>query len=217
MMQCCINGDYEFLEFLIKEGADINIQDNDGWTPLHAASSFGSEELVRLLLEHGADVSISSCETELPIDLSQNNSVTKLLTEAMQLKRVDPDQVRQTEAQLLLRDAKHWLEIGRCEYVVDPRTGASPLHVAACKDYTDVLEVLLKTPGLDLDCQDHDGWTALHAAAHWNHEQSVRLLVDAGASFDVYTFANQSVLDVADQEMIPLLRQLRERQRAVGD
>ncbi|KAF8564185.1 hypothetical protein P879_04374 [Paragonimus westermani] len=132
----------------------------------------------------------------------------------MQLKKVDPDQVRQTEAQLLLRDAKHWLEIGRCEYVVDPRTGASPLHVAACKDYTDVLEVLLKIPGLDLDCQDHDGWTALHAAAHWNHEQSVRLLVDAGASFDVYTFTNQSVLDVADQEMTPLLRQLRERQRA---
>ncbi|KAF7256188.1 hypothetical protein EG68_07263, partial [Paragonimus skrjabini miyazakii] len=124
-------------------------------------------------------------------------------------------------------------------YVIDPRTGASPLHVAACKDYTDVLEVLLKIPGLDLDCQDHDGWTALHAAAHWNHEQSVRLLVDAGASFDVYTFTfvlsflktialayvcftvsrvlsqqNQSVLDVADQEMTPLLRQLRERQRA---
>ncbi|KAF6780276.1 hypothetical protein AHF37_00203 [Paragonimus kellicotti] len=211
---CCINGDYEFLEFLIKEGADVNIQDNDGWTPLHAASSFGSEELVRLLLEHGADVSIFSCETELPVDLSQNNSVTKLLTEAMQLKRVDPDQVRQTEAQLLLRDAKHWLEIGRCDYVIDPRTGASPLHVAACKDYTDVLEVLLKIPGLDIDCQDHDGWTALHAAAHWNHEQSVRLLVDAGASLDVYTFTNQSVLDVADQEMTPLLRQLRERQRA---
>ncbi|TPP55701.1 Protein phosphatase 1 regulatory (Inhibitor) subunit 12A [Fasciola gigantica] len=77
--QCCINGDYEFLEFLIKEGADINVQDNEGWTPLHAAASVGREEMVRLLLDNGADVSLLSCEMELPVDVSQSDSVTDLL------------------------------------------------------------------------------------------------------------------------------------------
>lgn len=212
--QCCINGDYEFLEFLIKEGADINVQDNEGWTPLHAAASVGREEMVRLLLDNGADVSLLSCEMELPVDVSQSDSVTDLLNEAMRTRGIDPVVARQTEEQLLLRDVKQMLESGKYEPIIDPRTGATPLHVAACKDYLSVLEMLLKIPGVDLNSQDHDGWTALHAAAHWNREASIRLLAEAGASFDLYTLANQSVFDVADRQVVVLLRQLRERQRS---
>lgn len=29
------------VEFLVNAGADINRQDNEGWTPLHATSSCG--------------------------------------------------------------------------------------------------------------------------------------------------------------------------------
>lgn len=29
------------VEFLVKQGADINRQDNEGWTPLHATASCG--------------------------------------------------------------------------------------------------------------------------------------------------------------------------------
>ncbi|TGZ73481.1 hypothetical protein CRM22_001497 [Opisthorchis felineus] len=211
--QCCINGDYDFLEFLIKEGANLNVQDNEGWTPLHAAASVGCEELVRLLVDNGANLALLSCDMELPVDVSQNDAVTSLLNEAMESQGIDPVAARQNEQTMLLRDAKQWQANGRYEPVIDPRTGASPLHVAACKDYTDVLEVLLKLPGVNVNCQDNDGWTPLHAAAHWNREQSARLLVEAGASFDTYTHTNQSIFDVADKQITILLRQLRERQR----
>lgn len=71
--------------------------------------------------------------------------------------------------------------------VVDPRTGATALHIAAAKGYSDVLELLLKLPDLDVDATDVDGWTPLHAAAHWAKEKPLRLLAAAGASFDSIT------------------------------
>ena len=49
--------DGSVLRLLLERGADVNSRaDDDGFTPLHRASSCGALEVVRLLLEHGADV-----------------------------------------------------------------------------------------------------------------------------------------------------------------
>lgn len=40
------------------------------------------------------------------------------------------------------------------------------------------LRVLLQC-GLDVDCRDSDGWTPLHAAAHWGQEEACSLLADS--------------------------------------
>lgn len=39
--QACIDDNLEMVEFLVHNGADINKQDNEGWTPLHATASCG--------------------------------------------------------------------------------------------------------------------------------------------------------------------------------
>jgi ankyrin repeat protein len=48
--------DGSVVRFLLEHGADINVQNQFGRTPLHEASHYGVLEIVRLLLEHGADV-----------------------------------------------------------------------------------------------------------------------------------------------------------------
>lgn len=68
-----------------------------------------------MLLDNGADVSLLSCEMELPVDVSQSDSVTDLLNEAMRTRGIDPVVARQTEEQLLLRDVKQMLEAGKYE------------------------------------------------------------------------------------------------------
>ncbi|MFN2317760.1 MAG: ankyrin repeat domain-containing protein [Gemmatimonadales bacterium] len=40
---------------LLAQGADPNLRQEGGYTPLHAAAAVGNTELVRLLLAHGAD------------------------------------------------------------------------------------------------------------------------------------------------------------------
>src|ERR1051325_3366287 len=49
-------GDFQQAERLIESGADVNQQDEQGWTPLNFAAGKGDLPLTRLLVEHGADI-----------------------------------------------------------------------------------------------------------------------------------------------------------------
>jgi uncharacterized protein len=49
-------GDYALAERLIAEGADVNQQDEQGWTSLNFAAGKGELHLVKLLVENGADI-----------------------------------------------------------------------------------------------------------------------------------------------------------------
>lgn len=51
-------GDATSVDFLLKLGADPNLNDGRGWRALHLAASSCSGECVRLLLEAGADIRV---------------------------------------------------------------------------------------------------------------------------------------------------------------
>jgi ankyrin repeat protein len=46
----------EMARLLIDNGADVNIRNDEGYTPLHWAAGEGQKELVVILIAHGADV-----------------------------------------------------------------------------------------------------------------------------------------------------------------
>ena len=48
------------LRILLEHNADLNVQANDGETPLYTASNWGTLEAVRLLLKHGADLEVKN-------------------------------------------------------------------------------------------------------------------------------------------------------------
>lgn len=57
-------GHIELLKFLISEGGDINIQDNEGDTPLHHVEDM---ETARVMVEElGADYKVKNCEGQTP-------------------------------------------------------------------------------------------------------------------------------------------------------
>lgn len=39
--QACIDENLDMVKFLVENGANVNQQDNEGWTPLHAVASCG--------------------------------------------------------------------------------------------------------------------------------------------------------------------------------
>jgi ankyrin repeat protein len=36
---------------------------------------------------------------------------------------------------------------------------------------------------------DKDGWTPLHAAAHWEQEEACKILAEHGASFEIKSYS----------------------------
>lgn len=60
-------GETENMRRLIKQGAEIDCRDKEGWTPLHFACIGGSVDAVRLLLEHGAEVNARTTYGQTPL------------------------------------------------------------------------------------------------------------------------------------------------------
>ena len=50
------HADVRMVEFLIQHGADINVADKQGWTPLHFAARDHKLDLVKILVDNGAAV-----------------------------------------------------------------------------------------------------------------------------------------------------------------
>ncbi|ERE52981.1 protein phosphatase 1 regulatory subunit 12A-like protein, partial [Cricetulus griseus] len=71
---------------------------------------------------------------------------------------------------------------------------------------------LLLQAGYDTELRDGDGWTPLHAAAHWGVEDACRLLAEHGGGMDSLTHAGQRPCDLADEEVMNLLEELAQKQ-----
>ncbi|CAH8557314.1 unnamed protein product [Schistosoma margrebowiei] len=61
------NGDLDSVKQMIKEGVNINEQDETGWTVLHEACVRNLPRMVDYLLRHGADPSISNINGEMAL------------------------------------------------------------------------------------------------------------------------------------------------------
>jgi len=63
-------GDCASVEAMIQNGADINQQDEQGWTPLNFAAGNGDLSLVKLLVNHGADIFKAGRDRRTPYDIA---------------------------------------------------------------------------------------------------------------------------------------------------
>ncbi|XP_040266459.1 protein phosphatase 1 regulatory subunit 12A-like isoform X3 [Bufo bufo] len=209
--QACIDENIEMVQFLVENGATVNQQDNEGWTPLHAAASCGFVSIAQYLISKGASVAIVNSEGELPLDVSHESAMEKLLKSEIKKQSVDLDAARKEEEELMLRDTRRWLNNGKYEDLRHPTTGATPLHVAAAKGYTEVIRLLLQL-GLDVDSRDLDGWTPLHAAAHWGQQDACRLLCEALCDMEAVSKVGQTPFDVADDSLESVLEEMKKKQ-----
>ncbi|KAF3851885.1 hypothetical protein F7725_005240 [Dissostichus mawsoni] len=151
----------------------INCSNADGITALHQSCIDGSMDIVSFLLEHGADqgasLSAVNCDGDVPMDIALDEATESLLQSYTVRLGVDLDAAKRLEEEQIMADARTWLTEGLPADVRHPKTGATPLHVAAAKGYQEALKILCQCE-LDVSAKDLDGWTPLHAAAHWGSD-----------------------------------------------
>lgn len=142
------------IEFLLSEGADIDVKDNNGKTPLHFAICNGNLEIVKFLVKGGADFNIAY-ENGTVLDLARSS--------------------RTENKEEVIKFFEEEVEIEK------KRT---PLHYAVLNDNSEVLRFLLEKKHHDVNAKDSDNYTPLGFAIRGNRLKAVKLLLDYNANVD---------------------------------
>ena len=151
----------ELAILLLKNGAEVNATDGEGWSCLHFACYNGQEDVVDLLLGHdGIEV---NCAAEgdhwTPMHCAARAGSSAILN-----KLLDKGAMASIEKR-------------------EGRRGDSPLSIAAWSGRREICEILLCH---NKDCLQHDtdntGWTPLMKASYKGHLDVVQLLVQHDSS-----------------------------------
>ena len=143
-------------EIIDRDPNQINVQDAQGFTPLHLASAKGHIEIVEFLLNHGADIELEIFNRDTPLLVAaryarygQYETIKTLLEHGAKVNHKD----------------KH---------------GRAALHDAAMYSGKEVINLLISY-GADVNARDEHQSTPLHQAAMLNNIEAAKALVEHGA------------------------------------
>ena len=151
------SNELEALKFLIANGADLEVRNQYGDTPLNAATYSDQLEAAKILIEAGADINTS------------NNSGRSPLYNACLSKK--------TELAELLINKK--ANINSTDHF-----GLAPLHVATIYQLPGIVNILLSR-GAHIDIRSDTGMTPLHYAIGNNDTEMVKLILSKGADINL--------------------------------
>ncbi|HEX5228250.1 MAG TPA: ankyrin repeat domain-containing protein [Bryobacteraceae bacterium] len=221
MVEALINGHYDFAAMLIEQGADPNIADETGRTPLYAAvddhtmpesnlpapretdNKLSSLDVINLLLAHGASVNAQlvkqtpyRTKVDRGADTMLNTGTTPLLRAA---KAGDADVIKT----LLAKggDAKIATKFGITPVMAAAGLGSKEEDTTGRrKTEAEAVESikLCLDAGADVNAIDRNGDTALHGAAQKGYDQVVQFLADHGAKLDIKDKKGRTPLDAAN-------------------
>uniref|UniRef100_A0A8C7LD55 Ankyrin repeat domain 28 n=1 Tax=Oncorhynchus kisutch TaxID=8019 RepID=A0A8C7LD55_ONCKI len=158
LLKAIFNVDPDEVRSLIFQKEDVNVQDNEKRTPLHAAAYLGDAEILELLILSGARVNAKDNKWLTPL----HRAVASCSEEAVQV-------LLKHSADVNARD-KNW---------------QTPLHIAAANKAVRCAEALVPLLS-NVNVSDRAGRTALHHAAFSGHLEMVRLLLSRGANINAF-------------------------------
>lgn len=212
---------------LIRSGANVHAENEQGQTPLHLASISGNAFLAQVLIEAGAKVSYKDKKGRTPLHRAlkyRKNQMISLLCRnkadldekdrngksCLQLASDSNNTVILTQA---LRNACAAGDLERVQRylsenvdLVSTQSRCSPLHLLLAhahksKDRYAIATSLLDA-GIDVNAQDSRGKTPLHLAIYTNDREMVDLLCSRGADIMLRDHKETSPLSLAlDKEM----------------
>ena len=187
---------FRVANLLRRHGADVDIRDQNAWTPLHTTTTKPeSVDITRWLLEHGANANAQTDFNQTPLHHATHNAdletVQVLLEYKPDIGLRDTSDQSHTPLHEILGHVERWTESKVVEIVwqllksgADPNTrrtdGLTPLHRAICYGSFVVTHLLL-IYGANIDEKDEEGRTPFQLASLCRHDTIMTLLSEKGA------------------------------------
>lgn len=194
-------GHLEIVQMLLAAGADVNVQDGQGWTPLHVAARNGHREMVQALIAVGADRTIRNRDGHTALDVALNQEVIDYLNNVPQL------------TEHLFEAAQHHDVAGMRDFmargaalVARDAQGNNPLHYVI-EDYDrehqtpldEIVRELVHITGQRMvTIANNVGQTPLHVAAQQGNLWAAELLVRRGANVNIQDNHGDTPLHLAN-------------------
>ncbi len=141
----------EIVELLLKNGANINLRNRDGETPLTIAVTKNSMELVKFLLENDADINLRNRDGETPLTIAAAKNFMEIVKFLLE-----------NDAKINLRN----------------RDGDTPLSIAVTKNSMELVKFPLENDAYIDFLRNRNGETPLNIAVMNNHIEITRLLIE---------------------------------------
>ena len=157
LLFCAIEKDDKSLvEVLIENGADIEYEDKNEYTPLFYATCNDKIDMVSLLLEKGANIEYKGKYESTPLFVATCNGNLALVS-------------------LLLEKG--------ADIECENEDGLTPLFAAATNGYLDIVSLLLEK-GADFEHEGRNGMTPLEYAVRKKDKEIISLLLERGADIE---------------------------------
>ncbi|WP_353288877.1 ankyrin repeat domain-containing protein [Wolbachia endosymbiont (group A) of Pogonocherus hispidulus] len=163
----------------------VNIENNQGQTPLHIAAENGWLNIVKYLISKGANTNAKDKYGRTPLHIAAKNGefdmVKYLINEGANVNakdKFDSTPLHSAAENGELSIVRYLINKGA--YVTKDKVGRTLLHHSALYGSSDVAEYLIQE-GAHIDAMDEDGNTPLHFAAMMEEVDTAKVLLKHNA------------------------------------
>lgn len=203
------SGDKELISLLLKNGADANIRNFHGETPLHflVALKNGSS-LIEYLLNEGAYIDSQTHGGSTPLHFAckfgNREAVEILLRRGANIRILTGEGYNLLHCCILMgkpRTLKNLLEKDIFKNFIEKRDfqDRTPLHLA-CELGEDLCAEILIKYGANLDAEDLNGYTPLQLACSSDSDEIVEIIMEVSNSIlEKKNSKGQNAIDTANE------------------
>ena len=164
----------------LRNGADINVKDDNGFFPLLVAVDNNNYEMAKLLIYFGAELDLQTGK------IYGKSGITDYGTALMYSARFD------------LYEMAKLLIVSGADLNIQNESGKTALMIAAERGYEKLTKLLL-SKGADVDIQSLDKMTALSYAARYGKTKTAKMLIAKGADVNhVHYYGKNPLIEATE-------------------